>query len=233
MLQWHTGKWKHRAYWGENLIPFGNDNSTERRIVGRLAGDRANGCGWKSTAEKVGIKPGTVINGWAFTQFDGTVYWDKAGIVTQTPQGDQPFDTLSAWVARAEGRRRRRPAASTSRRSSSSTAPSGTRQQKKQLRDYFMEHAYAKTRPTFAPLRQQIAALEKERDRIDKETPATLVFKERADAEAGVHPQARRVRPAAATRSAATRRVSCRRCRTGAPRTGSAWRNGWCRRIIR
>lgn len=40
-------------------------------------------------AAKVGIKPGMVIRGWAFTQHAGTVYWDKAGIVTQTPQGEQ------------------------------------------------------------------------------------------------------------------------------------------------
>ena len=33
---WHTGTWLHRAYWGENLIPFGRDNSTERRKFGAL-----------------------------------------------------------------------------------------------------------------------------------------------------------------------------------------------------
>src|SRR5262249_55353368 len=25
MLQWNTGEWKHRAYWGENVIDFGQD----------------------------------------------------------------------------------------------------------------------------------------------------------------------------------------------------------------
>jgi len=29
-----------------------------------------------------------VISGWAFSQHAGTVYWDKAGIVTQTRQGE-------------------------------------------------------------------------------------------------------------------------------------------------
>src|SRR5262249_7245682 len=51
-------------------------------------------------AAKVGLKPGMVIRGWAFTQHGGTVYWDKSGIVTQTPQGDHnPFIVrmLSHW----------------------------------------------------------------------------------------------------------------------------------------
>ncbi len=32
---------------------------------------------------KLKLKPGTIIDGWAFTQHGGTVYWDKAGIATQ------------------------------------------------------------------------------------------------------------------------------------------------------
>jgi hypothetical protein len=50
--------------------------------------------------------------------------------------------------------------------------------QKKQLREYFVEHAYSATRATFAPLHQSIAALEKEHDQIDRQVPSTLVFKE-------------------------------------------------------
>src|SRR5262249_41509421 len=36
MLQWHTTSWLHRAYWGENVIPWGADNSPERRKMGEL-----------------------------------------------------------------------------------------------------------------------------------------------------------------------------------------------------
>jgi hypothetical protein len=42
------------------------------------------------------LEPGAQINGWAFTQFDGTVYWDKAGIVSTADQ--QPvYDSLAIW----------------------------------------------------------------------------------------------------------------------------------------
>ena len=44
------------------------------------------------------IKPGTTVSGWAFTQQGGTAYWDKAGLMTKTPQANQSFDSLSAWL---------------------------------------------------------------------------------------------------------------------------------------
>src|SRR5262249_53060371 len=36
MVQWFSTNWLHRAYWGENLVDFGADNSTERRKMGAL-----------------------------------------------------------------------------------------------------------------------------------------------------------------------------------------------------
>jgi len=36
MLQWHDGTWEHRAYWGENLIPWGTDNTVSRQYMGPL-----------------------------------------------------------------------------------------------------------------------------------------------------------------------------------------------------
>jgi mono/diheme cytochrome c family protein len=178
MLQWHTDTWKHRAYWGENRIPFGRDNSPERLRLGPLPAS-AKWVRLEVDAERVGLKPGMVITGWAFTQYGGTAYWDKAGLVTQVPQGGQPFDSLAAWlrVQRATG---------------GAGLPKGvqdlvkldpakrTAAQHKELRDYFLANAYAKARAIFAPLHRQLGAVEKERAQLDKQIPATLVFKERA-----------------------------------------------------
>src|SRR5262249_61134480 len=85
------GGWLHRAYWGDNLIPWGRDASAERFRMGPLP-EAGKWVRLEVEAARVGIKPGMVIGGWAFTQHGGTVYWDKAGIVTQTPQGEQKFE---------------------------------------------------------------------------------------------------------------------------------------------
>ncbi|MBY0523516.1 MAG: PSD1 and planctomycete cytochrome C domain-containing protein [Gemmataceae bacterium] len=177
MLQWNVGgAWNHRAYWGENAIPWGKDNSAERLPMGALpkAGEWVR---LEVDTAKLGLKPGTAITGWAFTQHGGTVYWDKAGIVTKTPQGKQTFDKLSTWVA-------------AQRANAANALPKPIQDivkldpakrgdaQKKELREYFIVHAYAKTRETFDPLNKQLSEVEKERDAIDKQVPATYISQE-------------------------------------------------------
>jgi hypothetical protein len=127
-------------------------------------------------AAQVGLKAGTVVTGWAFTQFDGTAYWDTAGINTQTPQGDRPFTSLAGWLARqqaAGGVGLPKPAQDAIKAGAKRTAA-----QTKLLRDYFVENAYATTRDQFAPLDKELAGFEKERDALDKQLPTTLVFRE-------------------------------------------------------
>jgi hypothetical protein len=179
MLQWNTEDWKHRAYWGENLIAWGADGTTERLRAGPLppAGKWVR---LEVDAARVGLKPGMVVTGWAFTQHGGTVYWDRAGLLTRTPQGDPSFDTFSAWLRTQQGLAgaglpkplQKIIECDPAKRSAS---------ENKQLRDYFIEHAYSKMRPIFAPLHRALAAAEQERDRLDQALPATLVSHERSE----------------------------------------------------
>lgn len=180
MLQWHTDGWLHRAYWGENRIEWGKDKSPERFHVGPLpkAGEWVR---LDVDAAKVGIKPGQAISGWAFTQFDGTAYWDRAGLTTQTGQGSQRFDTLAAWekAQKAAGGGANLPKAL---QPILKIAPEKrTETQARQLRDYFIEAAWSKSRAVFEPLVKQLATAERERDAIEKGMPTSLVFKERAE----------------------------------------------------
>jgi len=178
MLQWNTGEWKHRAYWGGNLISWGADNTSERRSMGPLP-PVGKWVRLEVEAAKVGLRPGAVITGWAFTQHDGTVYWDKAGIVTQTPQGDQPFDTLSTWLHVQEGSGGAglpRPIAQIVKLEPTKRTDS----QRKKLRDYFIENAYTKARSVFEPLHRQLAEIDKQRQQVEQQIPTTLVSKERS-----------------------------------------------------
>ena len=80
MLQWNDGSWEHRAYWGEQQIDWGKDGSASRKRMGDLP-PPASGCDWKCRWRTSDSSRVPRCNGWAFTQFDGTVYWDQAGIV--------------------------------------------------------------------------------------------------------------------------------------------------------
>ncbi len=179
MLQWNTGQWLHRAYWGDNAIDWGKDKSTERMHLGALP-KPGEWTRLEVPAAKVGITPGMVVNGWAFTQFGGTVYWDKSGSVTKTPQGDQKFDTLSAWV-RTQRALGAKSLPANIQVAVKLEADKRSDQQKKELRDYFVEHAYAKAREQLAPMEAELKKIEKEREQLDKQMPGSLIFKERAD----------------------------------------------------
>jgi hypothetical protein len=83
MLQYLiNGDWSHRAVWGDyEAIDFGDPNTPGKVNMGPLP----NPAVWtrlEVDEEKLGIKPGDLITGLAYTQCDGTVYWDKAGVTT-------------------------------------------------------------------------------------------------------------------------------------------------------
>lgn len=178
MLQWHTNNWLHRAYWGENKIDWGRDNSTERFRAGALP-ETGKWVRLEVDAAKVGIAPGATINGWAFTQYDGMAYWDAAGLVTSATQSGRAFESFSAWLKAqrtAKGADLPKPIQDLVKKPEAKLSAADT----KQLRDYFIANVYAKTRTLFEPLNRQLRDAEAELDKLDKNLPVTMVFKESA-----------------------------------------------------
>lgn len=79
MLSWFDGNWEHRAYWGENLFPYGTEGTASRRRMGGLP---ATGQ-WvqlQIPAAQVGLE-GRTLSGMSFSLFDGRATWDVAGKV--------------------------------------------------------------------------------------------------------------------------------------------------------
>ncbi|ULA60262.1 MAG: hypothetical protein LZF60_220179 [Nitrospira sp.] len=90
MLQWHDGSWEHRAYWGENLIPWGTDNTVSRQYMGPLP-PPGRWVRLEVPAATVGVE-GRIVGGMAFTLFDGTATWDRAGKRALQPVGSGEQD---------------------------------------------------------------------------------------------------------------------------------------------
>ncbi len=176
MIQWHTAGWNHRAYWGENLIPWGRDKSPERRRMGVLP-EKGKWVRVEVPIAQVGIKPGTAINGIAFTVHGGTAYFDNAGIETQTPQAGGGFETLTAWLrvqAAAKGAGLPPDIAAlvnTPREKRSA-------EQQKKLRDHFIQHAWAKGQETLAPLRAELNTAFAAKTTINAAMPVTYIYRE-------------------------------------------------------
>lgn len=79
------------------MIAWDKDDTPERLRTGGLP-PTGKWVRIEVEAKKLGLAPGTVIDSWAFTQQDGTVYWDRAGSETWTPKDGQLYDSLSAWI---------------------------------------------------------------------------------------------------------------------------------------
>jgi hypothetical protein len=79
MLQWRTsdGSFEHRAYWGENLISWGHDNTPSRHKMGGLP-PLGQWVRLEVPAVVVGLE-GQEIDGAAFSLYDGRAAWDRAG----------------------------------------------------------------------------------------------------------------------------------------------------------
>jgi RHS repeat-associated protein len=78
MLQFRTAvnpSWEHRAYWGEDLIPWGTNGQHSRQRLGDLpaAGQWVR---LEVPASALGLE-GQVIDGVAYTLYDGQAWFDK------------------------------------------------------------------------------------------------------------------------------------------------------------
>jgi hypothetical protein len=79
MLQWHVNDsegWGHRAYWGEDIIDFGDVNLPRTRM-----GPMPNAGEWirlEVPASVVNLE-NKQVDGLAYTLFDGRAAWDNSG----------------------------------------------------------------------------------------------------------------------------------------------------------
>ncbi|HEV2766012.1 MAG TPA: hypothetical protein VGV38_23710, partial [Pyrinomonadaceae bacterium] len=95
MLQWNNGDWDHRAYWGQNHIPWGVDGTASRRYMGPIP----EGGSWvrlEVPASLVGLE-GSALNGMAFSMSGGRATWDRAGRTLSRLTNGPAADWAPAW----------------------------------------------------------------------------------------------------------------------------------------
>ncbi len=178
MLQFNDGSWEHRAFWGEDLVPWGVAGTVSRLAVGPLP----NIGGWvrlEVAAKAVGLEPGAVVNGIAFTQVDGKISWDKVGLVTRTSQSPRPQDSLAQWEKLEFGPPNPPTKLPKPIQDIRQVVPEKrTPAQQTELRNYFIRFVYAPVRATFDPLNKQFDELKAAETKLDKAIPTTMLMAE-------------------------------------------------------
>ena len=181
MLQWHTsGRLDPSRVLGRKRHRLGQGRHARAAADGRFACRQASGCGWRCRSPKLKLTPGTMIDGWAFTQYGGTVYWDKAGIETQTPQDGQLYDSLTAWVRarKADGGAGLAGEPQGDRRARTIEANRSPDERTSRL--LHRARLCQDSRGLRAAASQARARPSRTRKQIDEQIPTTLVFREKA-----------------------------------------------------
>ncbi|MEE2887255.1 MAG: PSD1 and planctomycete cytochrome C domain-containing protein, partial [Planctomycetota bacterium] len=174
-LQFNDGTWEHRVRWGAPAHGPGRKGGADY-VAGKLP-VTGKWVRLEVAIDKVNLAPGRMLNGWAFTQVDGTVWWDKAGVMTWGPPDDRHLRSLKAWepIGKADNT-----VDKSIRNALAIDIAKRTTKQTNEIRNHYLQHVFAGSREVFEAPNAKVAALTKKVTDAEKQIPTTLVMKERS-----------------------------------------------------
>lgn len=178
MIQYLTSGWLHRGVWGDyDAIQWGAAGTTQRVHFGDLP-ETGKWVRLEVPTEKIGLKVGQKINGFALTQFGGTVFWDLAGIKGTTDPAIDPQRSLLAWWKKRKGKDT--PGLPGDVNAIAKSGPDGNASDlsKEKLRNYYVSNIFADAPPEVKAIRQELAALEKQKQDLLKSAPGTFIYRD-------------------------------------------------------
>jgi mono/diheme cytochrome c family protein len=176
-LQFNDGSWEHRAYWGADKGHGAGKKNAANFHQGELP-ETGKWVRLEVSSGSVGLKKGSKLNGWAFTQFSGTVHWDKAGIVTIAPLSPERQESLAAWQ-HYRGTVKSPALPKEIQKILDVEHEKRSADQTKQLTEHYLQHVNPTSREHFAEPLKREATWEKELAAVVKSIPSTLVMEER------------------------------------------------------
>ncbi len=178
MLQYNKGGWLHRAVWGDyNAIDWGRANTTERVLIGPLP-EVGKWVRLEVEATRLGLKAGDQVTGYAFTQFGGTVFWDKAGVAGRSDPAADPRRSLLAWWKQQTGKDTPGVPPELNQILKAGPDKRPAPEQEKKLRDYYLQAVCLDTKPQLESLAKELAGLKQQRTEFDNSIPSTFIYRD-------------------------------------------------------
>jgi len=176
MLQFHVGGWNHRAVWGEEgAIPFGKVRTPEKVQMGALpkAGEWVK---LEVPADRLGLKPGMKVTGYAFTQFGGTVQWDRMSISSRVDPAKDPQWSWNVWIEKNQGKRVEGLPNDLQTLVRGKKSAEWPEKEVTRLKDWWLENEYQGARSLVEGARAEKLALEAKKKTLDDTIPATFIM---------------------------------------------------------
>ncbi len=176
MLQYHVGGWNHRAVWGaEDAIPFGKARTAERVMMGKLP-EAGKWIELIVPIERLRLKPGMKVTGYAFTQFDGTVFWDRMSIKSHVNPAEDQHWSWKIWTDKNQGKRVEGLPNDLLTLVRGKKPAEWPEADVKRLKDWWFENQYQGARDIIGNVRSERLALEAKKKTLADTIPATFVM---------------------------------------------------------
>jgi hypothetical protein len=176
MLQFHTAGWNNRAVWGEEgAIPFGKVRTSERVMMGKLP-EAGQWVKLEVPVEKIGLKPGMKVTGYAFTQFGGTVYWDRLAMSSRVDPAKDPQWSWSKWIEKNQGKRVAELPNDLQTLVRGKKPAEWPKKDAERLQAWWFENEYQGARSLVEGSRGEKLALESQKKALDAVIPATFIM---------------------------------------------------------
>ncbi len=178
MLQFFVGGWNHRAVWGlEGAIPYGRVRTPEHVVVGELP-KPGEWVKLEVSADRLGLKPGMKVTGFAFTQFGGTVYWDQLAMSSHVDPKTDPQWSWSVWMEKNQGKRVEGLPNDLQTLVRGKKAAEWSEAEIKRLNNWWLENEYQGARSLIDGARGEKLALESQKKALEDTIPSTFIMKD-------------------------------------------------------
>ncbi len=140
-------------------------------------------------AEQVGLNAGDQLTGFALTQFGGTVYWDKVGVVGSNDPANDPSQSFAAWWRGAKGKDtpglpgdlNAIAKAGPPEKAETATEPAPAEsldENGKRLRNWYLSRICTTTKPEFETSISELNQVRSEREAYYNAIPSTFIYKD-------------------------------------------------------
>ena len=178
-LQFNNGDWEHRAFWGADKGHGAGRNNPSNLRMGELP-ETGKWIRLEVAAASVNLKAGDKLNGWAFTQYGGSVHWDQAGTVTIAPLSDEQLASQTVWEY-YQNEFKKTPLDADLQKIVETKTTERTDDQNRKLRDHYLQNVNPISKKDFAQLISQQTQHQQDLDAVNKAIPSTLVMEDRAE----------------------------------------------------
>jgi hypothetical protein len=130
------------------------------------------------SAEKVGLNAGDNLNGFATTQFGGTVYWDKIGVTGVSDPANDPLRSFVAWWKAAKGKDTPGLPGDLNNIAKAGPDPAPDAASVTRLKEHYLARLCSDTKASVAEVVSQLDQTRAQRDNFFNSIPSTFIYKD-------------------------------------------------------